>query len=218
MMIRRSRPTMAWYSLDLRTASGSTTSLASYTNPPVSAAPARAARSGRDARYDRDTTIRSPVELSVSFTLSPLRSSIVFGPADGSAGCAFTLSRPLSSRMGRRDQFGWSPRGRPRVLARIADPLAAPRCQGSPTRVRRARQVIARADAAEPPAGGHHEHQGRRSPWYLREQPVHLAARVPRIPERHRSHTPTSSGSQGPAIRTSPYRRPLPYCRGVVWT
>src|ERR671917_1275026 len=126
MMMRNNRPTIAWYSLDRRTASGSTTSLASYTNPPVSAAPARAVRSGRDARYDRDNTVRAPVVLSVSFTLSPLRSLIVFGPADGSAGCAFTLGRPLGGRLGRRDQFGWSRRPilavlmHPRVLARLA--------------------------------------------------------------------------------------------------
>ncbi len=47
IVMRSNRPTMAWYSLDRRTASGSSTSLASYTNPPVRAAPARAVRSGR---------------------------------------------------------------------------------------------------------------------------------------------------------------------------
>src|SRR5918995_4901467 len=81
MMIRNNRPTIAWYSLDRRTASGSTTSLASYTNPPANAAPARAVRSGRDARYDRDRTVWAPVSLFASFTAGLLRFSIALGPA-----------------------------------------------------------------------------------------------------------------------------------------
>src|SRR5215213_5409342 len=81
MMIRSNRPTIVWYSLDRRTASGSATSLASYTNPPVSAAPARAVLSGRDTRYDRDRTVWAPVLLFESFTAGLLWFSIAFGPA-----------------------------------------------------------------------------------------------------------------------------------------
>src|SRR5829696_2784379 len=88
MMIRRSRPTIAWYSLDRRTASGSTTSLASYTNPPVSAAPARAVRSGREARYERDSTDRAPVLMSISVTVRLLWVPTAFGPASGVDLCA----------------------------------------------------------------------------------------------------------------------------------
>src|SRR5215203_2933730 len=79
--MRSNRPTIAWYSFDLRTASGSATSLASYTNPPASAAPARAVRSGRDARYDRDHTVWAPVLLFESFTAGLLWFSIALGPA-----------------------------------------------------------------------------------------------------------------------------------------
>jgi hypothetical protein len=60
------------YRLDRRTATGSTTSLASYANPPVSAAPARVVRSGRDTRYDRESTVWAPVSMFVSFTVGVL--------------------------------------------------------------------------------------------------------------------------------------------------
>src|SRR3712207_4841028 len=104
-MMRSSRPTMAWYSLERRTASGSITSLASYTNPPVSAAPARAVRSGRDARYDRDSTVWAPTLLFTSFTVGLLWLSTALWAANTLI-VVHTLSRPASRHMGRWTQFG----------------------------------------------------------------------------------------------------------------
>src|SRR5215203_5586338 len=104
MMIRSNRPTIAWYSLDRRTASGSTTSLVSYTNPPVSAAPARAVRSGRDARYDRDHTGWVPVFMFVSFIVGLLWFSIAFWQAHSSVR-VHTISLPARRHMGCRTQI-----------------------------------------------------------------------------------------------------------------
>src|ERR671921_2055555 len=100
MMIRRSRPTIAWYSLDRRTATGSTTSLASYTNPPASAAPALAVRSGRDARYDRDRAVWAPVLLFASFTAGLLWFSIALGPAHSLAVVPALYARPRAGTWG----------------------------------------------------------------------------------------------------------------------
>src|ERR687893_2953074 len=108
--MRNSRPTIAWYSLDRRTASGSTTSLASYTNPPVSAAPARVVRSGRDTRYERDSTDRTPALVFIWFIGRLLWFSIAFWPvaSQESRRCARTISRPTNRHMRRRIQIGCS--------------------------------------------------------------------------------------------------------------